>query len=1122
MARGIAPLALDRLHAEERTFLTAVSRLAAEESGRKFVADLYARVLSNTDDAAENLRSLLDETDGVPTFFTAMGRLRIRAAALASRRMQQAAPAEVRRVFRATFGEHVLPTQTSKLNRRVDSAIKEGVIPVLNPLRPHVFGEDGAKEYADTLMQLLQSGTQAGLVVQPWRLCPRLTPCSPGVGATALSAHLHRLLTAANERVVVVETRCSDTMPIIVEALKMALAHDDCDHAHVALMLPGYLRSSLPLLRDLADWAKPRSERGARPLEVLLVKGNYLDDERHVAALYGTEAQLCANKLEAEACYMRLVHAAIKMPAEVITPVVGTHELTHLCYAALRWAHSGREGLPPVCFTLGLGNHIARQFARMGARAMLCAPLASDDPLLLEPEQHLLNMLRELARPEGFLTYGSSVEALSGAAGGDRTRSLRAANNTDDEAAHVDDATRPAHLGALLNRAETDAFYQAAEAEAERPQEPLPLCPGGHALESPLTCIHRSLTVPGLPDYRFSSADYPAVEYALQQVRTRAAAPCPPEEERARALQKAARALRRNSTELEALLVRDAGFTLQDAGVELRNAQDALRYYAGDVLRGGFRDGTVAQPLGVVAVAGNTVHPLADAVAAIAAAWIAGNTILYKPAAYTTLTGLRLTKLFEEAGVKLLCLPCVDNEIAMHLLTDPRVDALICSGGAELVKQALHTAPGSSPFVQRRGGSSVYLSDQCDWEAALPDIVAAAFARSGQGPACPHTLIAHAAVYDNPAFVAALGDAVSSLSCMPGWREGCCVGPLSVPIGSEQRALIAASQQKDSAWPLPMRAVPEGSLLIQPGLCLDAAPDSAFARHAHGLPALGLVRVDGTDDALIMQRSLSEDSEGSCCIIYSDNADEVARWKEALQPDMPCLAVNCCPAPRPGFVPTPTLCASRQSACAPMAGGSNYASALCHWHEQKRPGMRSTRRCLSFDAKSLLDVASEAEDTMRLSSAADSISYWWEREFGTAQQLPPQHRSRAVLTYRAMSVCLRVERAMSDADVAIALMVALQAGCRIRLSLAEQRAWLVLFAEQHGLQMTIENRVELTERFAALAAAGMILRDPAAMDDTLAAANEAGLPVITEPVLANARVEFTRFMREQLCVERWL
>lgn len=1115
MARELGAAALNRLKTEERTFLAAMSRLVVDEASRRFVRDFCDDVLADEANGAENLRRLLSAHGGVPTFFSSMGRLRMKAAAMASRSMQQAAVAEVQRVFRSTFGEHVLPP--AKAGRRADALAKEGVQLMLQPLYPHVFGRNAAQEYAETLEHLLARQPRCGVVVQPWRLCPGMSPCSPEMGARSFADHLQRLVSAAGSRLLVVETRCSDTLPIIVEGMKQVLDRPENDGADVALVLPGYLRSSIPTLRELVDWARPRAERGAAPLKVLLVKGDHLEAEQQVAARYGTEAQLCASKAEADVSFVRLVNAAMNYPAKVLTPMVGTHELTHLCYAALRWAASGREGLPPICLLLGLGNHLVRQFARLGSPAVLCAPLLPEQAESTVAERYLLQMLRELARPEGYLSAGYAADATSNTLS-TKARALMAANNMSAEPSRADAPAGagyvPGHVGSLLERAYVDSFYAAAKAEVEREQPTLPLLVGGQEHPTPLTFVHRSLTVPGLADYRFACADYAAVEMTLKQAQTMSAAPLPPADDRMAALLKAARDLRRRSTEFAALLVRDTGHTLSDAQEELRDAIDALRYYADDARRSGFRDGTVAQPLGVVVVATGVAHPLAEAAAGIAAAWVAGNAIIYKPAAYSTLLGSRLAELLAAAGVRLICLPGVDNEISARLMMDARVAALVGTGGPDLLKRVATHAPACAALLSSCAAPSIYLSRHGDWEAALEEILRAVYRRSGQSATCPHTLMVDAEVYDNPAFMAALKDAVGSLCAKPTWLEGADVGPVSMPLSEAQRNLLEGAAAAAESWLVLPQPSEKGSLLWQPGVSLEATPDTELAAHGGQLPLLGLVRVASAEAALELQR---RQAAGGCAILYSHDAEEIAAWKR--ESGCRWLAINCCPTPRPGMVPGHTLRSTLQGAVAPMAGGPNYAAALSRWQESGRPSMRSTRRHLVFDPKGIFPVSSGAEETMRLSAAADSISYWWEQEFGEPQPLPALPGQQSLLSYRPLQICLRIEKAMADADIAIALMAAMQAGCRVQLSCAALRPWVNMFAEKYGVPQNIESRSEYEAVFPSLAAAGVIVRDPAAMDDTLACAAACGLALIDAPVVSNGRVELLRCMEEQLVIE---
>ena len=1118
MARELSAPTLNRLNSEERSFLAALSRLVTDEPSRRFAEQLCEYALRDSAHAAERLRHMLDELGGIPTFFSSMARLRLKAVAMASRGMQGAALGEMKRIFRATFGEPVLPAVANKISRRADALSKEGLRLILTPLEPEVFGEQAARQYAESLAALLVEQPRVGIVVQSQRLCPGLSPASPRHSAELFAARLKRFITASllggGARPIIVETHCSDTLPLVVEGLKQALDSPECDTADVALELPGYLRSSASILRELVDWGKPRAERGATPLKVLLVKGSYLDEERRISAAYGTSAQLCSSKSEADVAYVRLLNAAMACPPKVITPVVGTHELTHLCYAALRWARSGREGLPPVCLLYGVGNHMARQFARLGAQVALRAPIVPEEGEDGIFERYLLGLVHEFSRPGGFLAEGYAADA-SGNSLSDKARPLMIAQGDRDESDRAEAAPGyvPGHLGALLERPYVDAFYEAARAEKEREQSTLPLVIGGQAYASPLTFVHRSLTVPGLVDYRFSCADYKAVDMALHYAQTRLVSPRAGEVDRAAGLLKAARELRRRSTEFAALLVRDAGFTLPDAQAELRDAIDSARYYAtAGSLKEGLQDGSTPQPLGVVAVAVGAAHPLAEAMAGIAAAWAGGNIIVYKPAAYSTLLGIKLTELLRDAGVEMICLPCMDNEISARLITDSRVDAVVCAADDNFARALTARHPLCAPLVAPVAGSCVYLAESCDWRTALREVLAVAYRRSGSSPACPLCVAVHARVYDDPAFAAALRDAVESLETKPTWLEGADLGPIASPLVEAERLLLAEGSPGVVEKLVAPSSDTPGSLLWRPGVYTASAADADVVRYGRRLPLLRLLRVESAEQAFAL-RSLPQAC--SRFAIYSADAEEIAALKSA--PGCRWLAINCLPVARAGALPVPTCRSTLSAACGPMVGGRNFAPALCRWQETARPSMRSARRNLVFDPKGVIPSTSGAEETMRLSAAADSISYWWEKEFSAEQALQPLPGHRARLSYRPIRVCLRIEKAMADADVAIALMAAMQAGCRLQISTASVRPWLALFAEQYGVGLSVQKRGEFEESLAELPA-GIVLRDPAATDDSLARAAAAGLAVSTAPVLANGRLELLQYLEERLVI----
>lgn len=1121
LAREVYAASLGRMRAEERTFISAAKRLALDEESRHFVRHLCEAVLHPTGNSIDEVKDMIANHGGVPTFFSSMARLRIKAAVMAPRGMQNAAMGEVKRVFRSTFGELVLSTHMGKVSRRAGALAKEKMRLILRPLSPRVFGQKGAERYEKNLLAILSKQPGVGVVVEPQRLCPAISPSSPEYSVQLLTDKLQHVVQAAQEAggsPVHIKTRCSDTLGIMAGALKHALALPELDEAEVSIELPAYLKTSLSCLRELSDWAEARSLRGARPLRVLLVKGDHLEEQRRCSARYGTESRLCDGKAETDMNFIRLLEAAVACPDRAITPVVGTHEVMHLSYAALLWARSGREGMPPISLIYGLGNHVGRVFAVLGSQVDLVAGVAAEESEARAFERYLLNTLHELSRPGSYMTAGNAANpgAIDWSAKAKpimAAHSKRDSGNVSGNSTNDVGAWQPGCLDALSERAEVDAFYAAARAEKERQQELISLHLGKDELRSPLTCIHRSLIVPSLEDYRYTGADYEAVSAALAYAEKRANEPKPSMDDRSAGLRRAARELKKRRAEFAGVLVRDAGFTVADAAAELRDAQDALRYAAiQDEVWRGLQDGAEARAKGIVVVAAGSAHPLADAADGIAAAWMGGNTIIYRPATYSALLGARFSELLRECGVELILLPCADAEISHRLMSDERVHAVVCTTAPDQARRLAAANPGASILATPAHGPSVYLAESCDWAQAVREISAASFRRSGQGSHCPHLILVHDSLCNDAAFCAALEDIVASQEPRPTWLEGAHLGPISTPLGDCERRLLTGNSDDVEWWVAP-RAESPTSQLWSPGLCAHVQPQGDFVRYGQRLPMLGIVRVGSAREAAGIQMQLSR---GICAVIYSDDEEEIATWMR--EADCRRVCVNCCPTMRHGACPMPMCKTNQGGATGLMRGLMSSAAALCRWEEKERPTVRSPRRNLEFDPKDILPSSSNVDEAMRLSAAADSISYWWEQEFSRERRLSPVEGLQAVLTYHPERVCLRVERELSDTDLAIMLMAARQMRCRIELSVAEERGWLSLFAEQHGASISYASREDFEASFAALAARGILLRNPGAGAQAVARAAACGLRMESSPVIANGRLELMRYSDERVVI----
>lgn len=209
--------------------------------------------------------------------------------------------------------------------------------------------------------------------------------------------------------------------------------------------------------------------------------------------------------------------------------------------------------------------------------------------------------------------------------------------------------------------------------------------------------------------------------------------------ERAAILERAADAMQAHMPALMGLAIREAGKSAANAVSEVREAIDFLRYYASQA-RATFGPGQV--PLGPVACISPWNFPLAIFTGQIAAALIAGNPVLAKPAEETPLIAAEAVRLLHEAGVPLDALQLLpgDGAIGAALVAAPETAGVIFTGSTEvarLIQRELATrlSPAGKPIplIAETGGQNAMIVDSSALaEQVVADVIASAFDSAGQ------------------------------------------------------------------------------------------------------------------------------------------------------------------------------------------------------------------------------------------------------------------------------------------------------------------------------------------------------------------------------------------------------
>ncbi len=224
-----------------------------------------------------------------------------------------------------------------------------------------------------------------------------------------------------------------------------------------------------------------------------------------------------------------------------------------------------------------------------------------------------------------------------------------------------------------------------------------------------------------------------------------------PIHERGRVLGRMRALLASRADEIAELIAREQGKTRAEARVvEVLPALESLkhleRHAADDLLPDPLesevlffahkRSYVEYSPFGVVLVISPWNYPLLIPLSIVAAALVAGNAVVLKPAPATTLVGLKIAELFERAGLPAgaLNVVAIDDALAPRLVEDPRIDKIFFTGGTGTARKVMAGASRNlTPVVLELGGKDpAIVCRDADLDKTAAGLVWGAFMNSGQ------------------------------------------------------------------------------------------------------------------------------------------------------------------------------------------------------------------------------------------------------------------------------------------------------------------------------------------------------------------------------------------------------
>jgi RHH-type proline utilization regulon transcriptional repressor/proline dehydrogenase/delta 1-pyrroline-5-carboxylate dehydrogenase len=373
-----------------------------------------------------------------------------------------------------------------------------------------------------------------------------------------------------------------------------------------------------------------------------------------------------------------------------------------------------------------------------------------------------------------------------------------------------------------------------------------------------------------------------------------------PVEQRAQYLDLIASEMQSRRFALAAWMVYECGKPWVEADADVAEAIDFCRFYAAQMRElatpvqcdfPGEENTFTYRARGVAVVIAPWNFPLAILTGMAAAALVAGNTVILKPAEQSPVIAAELMEIIREVGLPdgvVNYLPGVGEEVGPVLVESPDVHVVAFTGSRQVglsINARAADTPGGQAHVKRviaeMGGKNAILVDgDADLDEAVQATIQSAFGYAGQKCSACSRVIVHKACYD--AFLERVKRATESLKFGPAEDPSVTIGPV-IDGDSQGRIRDYIAIGKDECETV---LAPEAGSLnnegfyVAPHIFANVDPDSRLARHEIFGPVLAVIRVPDLDKGIQVANNTEYALTGG---IFSRSPRNLQKARQELQ-----------------------------------------------------------------------------------------------------------------------------------------------------------------------------------------------------------------------------------------------
>ncbi|HJP88088.1 MAG TPA: aldehyde dehydrogenase family protein [Candidatus Limnocylindrales bacterium] len=400
----------------------------------------------------------------------------------------------------------------------------------------------------------------------------------------------------------------------------------------------------------------------------------------------------------------------------------------------------------------------------------------------------------------------------------------------------------------------------------------------------------------------FAKGDRSDVQKAIAAAR--AAAPAwrnTPWEERLAIIRRAAEFISERQMKYGADMAFECGKNRLEALGEVEEAADLLRYYAQTAEDNNYYDHpmdnlgdatvhtrSILRPHGVFAVISPFNFPMALAAGPTSAALMAGNTVVFKSASATPLSGVNLIHAYEDAGIPAGVINMVmgpGDTVGDELQNNPGIDGIVFTGSYEVGFKLFKSFSTNWPrpcIVEMGGKNPAIVSRKADLEEAAEGIMRSAFGFGGQKCSANSRVYVERPVHDE--LVRMLVEKTEKLTVGDPILREHWLGPVIDQKAVDRHQKAVSDARKDGEVYTGGEHLTDGPLgrgfFVEPTVVGNLTADHRLFQDELFAPFTAVQPVDSLDEAL---RYANDSTYGLTAGVYSEDQAEVAKFLDEIQ-----------------------------------------------------------------------------------------------------------------------------------------------------------------------------------------------------------------------------------------------